>query len=67
MLHSLSAWTETLRCRMRQRTVEREMMEVASRLPDEPESRCKYQRLLDEHLQLAGRATAHAGPRRQRA
>ena len=65
MLHSFSAWTETLRSRIHQRSVERELLELASRLPDEPENRCKYQRLLDEHLQLACRA--HDGPGRQRA
>jgi hypothetical protein len=52
MLRTLTTFTHTLRDEIRRRAVERQLLEVVARLPDQPESRSDYQRLLDEHLAL---------------
>ena len=56
MLFSRTHWIEAIRDRYHRHALENELLELASRLPYEPECRCAYQRLLDEHLQLVGRA-----------
>ena len=56
MLFSRTHWIEAIRDRYHRHALENELLELASRLPYEPECRCAYQRLLDEHLQLAARA-----------
>lgn len=53
MLHRIASLTSTLRCRMRRRAVERELLELVARLPQEPERRSTYQRLVEEHTRLA--------------
>ena len=47
---------QIVRCQMRRRALEREMFELASRLGEEPERRCAYQRLLDERMRLAAQS-----------
>jgi hypothetical protein len=69
MLEPLASWTHTLRGQMRRRAVERQLLDVVARLPQEPESRWVYQRLLEEHMKLAvaaedsgrGQHDVHAG------
>jgi hypothetical protein len=53
MLHILSAWTQSMRCEIRRRAIQRRLLEVVARLPYEPESRSTYQHLVDEHMRLA--------------
>jgi hypothetical protein len=59
-----SHWTQSLRERFTRRLLEHRLMEVAARLPYEPESRCTYQHLLEEHMRLAcaDKARASAKP-----
>ena len=63
MLFTHVPWLEALRDRLHRHALENELLELASRLPYEPECRCAYQRLLDEHLQLATRAPCDHTPR----
>jgi hypothetical protein len=53
MLHFISAWTQSMRSKMRRRAVQRRLLDVVARLPYEPESRSTYQHLVDEHMRLA--------------
>ena len=55
MLFRHVQWLEAIRDRLHRHALENELLELASRLPYEPECRCAYQRLLDEHLHLASR------------
>jgi hypothetical protein len=59
-----SPWTQSRRERFARRLLEHRLMEVAARLPYEPESRCTYQHLLEEHMRLAcaDKARASAKP-----
>lgn len=52
MIRPLSGWTDTLRASINRRVVEHRLAEVVARLPYEPESRCAYQHLLEEHMRL---------------
>lgn len=63
MLEPIAALTNTLRGQMRRRTVERELLDLVARLPEHPESRSAYQRLVEEHMRLS--ATASPSGRRQ--
>lgn len=54
MIRPLSGWTDTLRASINRRVLEHRLAEAVARLPHEPESRCAYQHLLEEHLRLAG-------------
>lgn len=56
MLPPRVQWIEAIRERFHRHALENELLDLASRLPYEPECRCAYQRLLDEHLQLASRS-----------
>lgn len=56
MLSHRVHWIDALRERLHRHALENELLDLASRLPYEPEWRCAYQRLLDEHLQLAARS-----------
>jgi hypothetical protein len=60
MLFTHAHWLDALRDRMQRHALENELLELASRLPDEPECRCAYQRLLDEHMQRAARGSSSA-------
>lgn len=53
MLRTFTTFTHTLREEIRRRSVERQLLDIVARLPDRPESRSDYQRLLDEHLALS--------------
>lgn len=53
-MRPISQFTETLRASFTRRKVEHQLMQVAARLPYEPECRCTYQHLLEEHLRLVG-------------
>lgn len=53
MIQPIALLTETLRSSLNRRRLERRLMQVVARLPDEPESRCMYQHLLEEHMRLA--------------
>lgn len=64
MLHPLASWTNSLRGEMRRRSVERQLLDVVARLPEEPLSRVTYQRLLEEHMKLAAAAEASGGRQR---
>lgn len=65
MLHSFAHWTDAVRVGIRRRALQKELFDVASKLPDEPEARCAYQRLLEEHLRLSSaRAEAAASVHR---
>ena len=59
MLFSRTHWVEAIRDRFHRHALENELLALASRLPYEPECRCAYQRLLDEHLQLAARDSSY--------
>ncbi|MCC2675374.1 MAG: hypothetical protein K0R58_2321 [Ramlibacter sp.] len=53
MLHFVSAWTRSMRCEIRRRTIQRRLLEVVARLPYEPERRVAYQHLVDDYMRLA--------------
>lgn len=56
MVEPLATWTNTLRGQLRRRTVERQLLDLVAQLPEHPESRSAYQRLLEEHMKLAAQA-----------
>jgi hypothetical protein len=56
MLQPIATLTDTLRGQMRRRTVERQLLDLVARLPEHPESRATYQRLLEEHMRLEAAA-----------
>ena len=60
MIHPLSGWTDTLRASINRRVVEHRLAEAVARLPHEPESRCAYQHLLEEHMRLTGESPPQA-------
>ena len=51
---SITQFTESLRASFTRRRLEHQLMQAVARLPYEPESRCAYQHLLEEHLRLKG-------------
>jgi len=67
MIRPLSGWTDTLRASINRRVLEHRLAEVVARLPYEPESRCAYQHLLEEHMRLAGGDKPQARENRERA
>lgn len=52
-MRPISQFTESLRASFTRRRLEHQLMQAVARLPHEPESRCTYQHLLEEHLRLA--------------
>lgn len=66
MNHPLSGWTDTLRASISRRVLEHRLAEAVARLPHEPESRCAYQHLLEEHLRLAGGSGPQASGKKER-
>ena len=65
-MQSFSQFTETLRASITRRKLEHQLMQVAARLPYEPECRCTYQHLLEEHLRLAGNEKPQAARENER-
>ena len=51
---TIAQFTESLRASFTRRRPEHQLMQAVARLPHEPESRCAYQHLLEEHLRLKG-------------
>lgn len=64
MIRPLAGWTDSLRTSLTRRRLEHRIAEVVARLPYEPESRCAYQHLLEEHMRLACGGKAQAKGRR---
>ncbi|RYF14006.1 MAG: hypothetical protein EOO30_19615 [Comamonadaceae bacterium] len=52
-MRPISQFTETLRASFSRRRLEHQLMQAVARLPHEPESRCAYQHLLEEHMRRA--------------
>ena len=53
-MRPIAQFTETLRASYTRRKLEHQLIDAVARLPHEPESRCAYQHLLEEHMRLAG-------------
>ncbi len=51
---TIAQFTESLRASFTRRRLEHQLMQAVARLPYEPESRCAYQHLLEEHMRLTG-------------
>lgn len=66
MIQPLSGWTDTLRASISRRVLEHRLAEAVARLPHEPESRCTYQHLLEEHLRLASGSRPQALEKKDR-
>lgn len=63
-MRPISQFTESLRASFSRRRLEHQLMQAVARLPHEPESRCTYQHLLEEHMRL--KETARPGPSREK-
>lgn len=61
---TIAQFTESLRASFTRRRLEHQLMQAVARLPYEPESRCAYQHLLEEHLRLTGTEKPEARERK---
>ena len=56
MVEALATLSNTVRGQMHRRKLERQLLDLVARLPEHPESRSAYQRLVEEHTKLAAGA-----------